>query len=99
VANNPVSPFTELGKLGSGKKQVRIRSGIRTAGRKWGPVDNGDRRLPIWPDPAGRWRWDDQLYALQTLDLTDRFELPKGKRLVFLDGAVGGAAELISMKW
>ena len=63
-----------------------------------GPLHNGDPRLPAWPNPAGCWRWDDQLYPLQTLDLTDKFEIPKDKRLVFLDGAASGAAELISME-
>ena len=77
---------------------VWVRGGIRAAGRKWGSVHNGDRRLPVWSDPACGRRWHDQLYAIQTLDLTDSFEIPKDKRLVFLDGASGGPAELISME-
>src|ERR1700722_9269819 len=63
---------------------VRVRSGVGTADRKWGPVHNGDRRLPVWPDPAGRGGWDNQLHTIQPLDLTDGFEIPKDKRLLIL---------------
>src|SRR5260370_38152348 len=77
---------------------VRICGGAWLArARKRGSVYNGYRRLPVWPYPAGRKRWNVQLNAIQTPDLTDGFEIPENKILALLVGASRGPAELISM--
>jgi len=44
------------------------------------------------------WQREGRLYTVHPLKLTDGFEILKDKRLVLLNRASGGPAELISME-
>src|SRR5258706_14190572 len=39
----------------------RVRRGVRTVCRERGSVHNGERWVPVWPEPPGLRRWEHQL--------------------------------------